>query len=60
MRQERLNQLATIYNALMGVSTKGEDSFIMADCLRALQGIITLEQQELAVSKDTPESEKDQ
>lgn len=47
MSQERLNQLATIYNALMGIPTKGEDSFIMADCLRALQNIIIAEQQEL-------------
>lgn len=34
MQQE---QLTRIYNTLMLISTKGEDTLIMADCLRAIQ-----------------------
>ena len=34
MEQE---QLTRIYNTLMLISTKGEDTLIMADCLRAIQ-----------------------
>lgn len=40
MTQEQLTQLARIYNTLMQVNTKGEDTFIMADCLRALQKVL--------------------
>ena len=38
--QEQLQQLARIYNTLMNISTRGEDTFIMADCLRALEQVI--------------------
>ena len=39
--REQLEQLARIYNTLMNISTKGEDTFIMADCLRAMEKVIT-------------------
>ena len=38
--QEQLNQLSRIYNTLLEIQTKGEDTLIMADCLRALQETI--------------------
>lgn len=38
--QEQLQQLANIYNALLGVHTCGEDTFTFADCMRALQQMI--------------------
>lgn len=37
MTQEQLTQFARIYNTLMTITTKGEDTLIMADCLRALK-----------------------
>ena len=37
MTQEQLTQFTRIYNTLMLISTKGEDTLIMADCLRAMQ-----------------------
>lgn len=33
-------RLSLVKEALMHVSTKGEDTLLMADCLRALQEII--------------------
>lgn len=35
-----LQNLANIYNALLLVNTKGEDTIIMGDCLKALRNII--------------------
>ena len=35
--QEQLIQLSRIYNTLLTVETKGENTLIMADCVRALQ-----------------------
>lgn len=37
MTQEQINQFIRIYNTLCTVSTKGEDTLIMSDCLRAMQ-----------------------
>lgn len=37
MTQLQLNQLIRIYNTLTTVSTKGEDTITMADCLRAFK-----------------------
>lgn len=39
--REQLEQLARIYNTMMNISTKGEDTFVMADCLRALEQVVT-------------------
>ena len=40
MTQEQLIQLTRIYNTLLNVHTKGEDGFVMTDCMRALQQVI--------------------
>lgn len=37
MTQSQKEQLTRIYNTLMLISTKGEDTLVMADCLRAIQ-----------------------
>lgn len=39
MTQENVEILGRIINALASISTKGEDTLIMADCLRALQQV---------------------
>ena len=38
--KEQLEQLTRIYNTMLEVRTKGEDTLIMADCLRALEQVI--------------------
>lgn len=40
MTQEQLVQLTRIYNTLLTVHTKGEDGFVMTDCMRALQQVL--------------------
>ena len=39
MIQEQFTQLVRIYNTLMTIGTKGEDTLVMADCLRALKAL---------------------
>lgn len=38
--EEQINQLTRIYNTMLEISTKGEDTMVMADCLRALEQVI--------------------
>ena len=45
--QEYINQLVRVYNTLLDISTKGEDTFLMADCLRAFQAILGQMSQEV-------------
>ena len=40
MTQEQITQLYRIYNTLGTVSTRGEDTIVMGDCLRALATLI--------------------
>lgn len=42
MTQEQSMQLQRIFNTLMTIETKGENTLIMADCLRALQQLSQL------------------
>lgn len=39
--QDNIEQLIRIYNTLFEISTKGEDTLIMADCLRSFKNTIT-------------------
>lgn len=38
---EQLDMLSRIYNAMCEIRTSGQDTMTMADCLRALESIIT-------------------
>ena len=49
-----MNQLIKIYNTLTTISTKGEDTLTMADCLRALRQYI-MENQSLNETNNTEE-----
>jgi hypothetical protein len=40
MTQQDLQLLADIYNGLLEVRVQGNDTFIMADCMRAFQKFI--------------------
>ena len=37
MTQEQFTQYERIFNTLKMISTKGDDTLVMADCLRAMQ-----------------------
>lgn len=41
MNQENLVQLTRVFNTLLLVSTKGEDTMIMGDCLKAFKQVLT-------------------
>ena len=43
MNNEKLEILSRIYNTLLLINTKGEDTLIMADCLKALQSFLLKE-----------------
>lgn len=51
MTQEQITQLYRIYNTLGTISTKGEDTIIMGDCLRALAAFIQECQQPVATTE---------
>ena len=40
MTIEQANQLINIYNALLQINTKGEDTIIMAECLISLKTLL--------------------
>ena len=49
MNYEKLETLSRIYNTLLLINTKGEDTLVMADCLNAMKSFILNEQKELEV-----------
>ena len=51
--QEQLVQLSRIYNTLMTIETKGENTIVMGDCLRAFQQSVQ-EIQNQPLAKDEP------
>lgn len=55
MKQEQITLLAQIYNALLNISTRGEDTLIMAQCLNALRPLVEEMQEALKNSQDVKE-----
>ena len=49
MTKYQLEQLVRIYNTLTTISTKGEDTIIMADCLTAMRPLLLELQQEMKI-----------
>lgn len=47
MEMQKLEQLVRIYNTLLTVSTKGEDTIIMAQCLSTMRQVLTELQQDV-------------
>ena len=47
MTYEKLETLSRIYNTLLLINTKGEDTLVMADCLNALCTFVMNERQVL-------------
>ncbi len=58
MNYEELELLTRIYNTLLLVSTKGEDTIIMGDCLKALQNFVVTKKQQTTI-KETNEKEEE-
>ena len=40
MSEKQVTNLTQLYNTLLLISTRGEDTMIMAECIKALQQII--------------------
>lgn len=48
MNKEQFTVLSQIYNTLLLVETKGENTLIIAECLKALQGVLNEASQQIA------------
>lgn len=48
MNENKLEMLSRIYNTLLLINTKGEDTMMMSDCLKALRSFLMNEQNELS------------
>lgn len=59
MTYEKLETLSRIYNTLLLINTKGEDTIVMADCLNALRSFVTNEQRELEVAMNTKATQQE-
>ena len=58
MNYNDLELLTRIYNTLLLVNTKGEDTMIMGECLRALQNFILTKKQEITIEQDNKKEEE--
>lgn len=57
MTYEHLETLSRIYNTLLLVNTKGEDTMVMAECLNALKTFVLTEKRILE-TKNTETKEE--
>lgn len=55
INQEQLEQLTRIYNTMLNIGTKGEDTLVMADCLRALEQVVRQVSQQQVPAAETEE-----
>ena len=53
---EIINDLAKLYNTLMLINTKGEDTKNMSNCLQYLEGMIAREQAKAAQQNQADET----
>lgn len=58
MNYNDLELLTRIYNTLLLVNTKGEDTMLMGDCLRALQNFILTKKQEIEKQENKAKEEE--
>lgn len=56
MIQQNLEQLIRVYNTLLLVNTKGEDTILMGDCLKVMKQTLETMQKELAEMADNAAS----
>ena len=60
MTCEQLETLSRIYNTLLMVNTKGEDTLVMADCLNALRNFVLTEKQALEAIQASNQNQKEE
>lgn len=58
MNYNDLELLTRIYNTLLLVNTKGEDTMIMGECLKTLQNFVLTKKQELTTTQTTKTEEE--
>lgn len=57
MSYNDLQILTNIYNTLLSVSTKGEDTVIMGNCLTALRNFVLTKKEEFEKNQNTKAEE---
>ena len=57
MTQNHLENLIRVYNALLGISTKGEDTVMMGQCLAVMRETLTEVQNAMSESVEAPADE---
>lgn len=59
MNYNDLELLTRLYNTLLLINTKGEDTILMGDCLRTLQNFVVVKQQEIENNQQSNISEEE-
>lgn len=59
MTYEKLDVLSRIYNTLLLINTKGEDTMVMGDCLKAMKSFILNEQKIIEAEMNQPQDIKE-
>lgn len=57
MTQTHLENLIRVYNALLGISTKGEDTVMMGQCLAVMRDILTEVQNAMSAEAEAPSAD---
>ena len=52
MNIKELETLTQIYNTMIRINTKGEDTLLMAECLQALRSFILMKDKELKEQRE--------
>ena len=59
MNYNDLELLTRIYNTLLLVNTKGEDTMVMGECLKTLQSFLLTKKQEVINEQKTTNKEEE-
>lgn len=57
MNYNDLELLTRLYNTMLLINTKGEDTMLMAECLKTLQNFVLTKKQELTNETNKKEGE---
>lgn len=58
MNYNDLELLTRIYNTLLLVNTKGEDTILMGECLKTLQNFVLTKKQEITTEQNNKKEEE--
>ena len=59
MNYNDLELLTRLYNTLLLINTKGEDTILMGDCLKALQNFVLTKKEEIESQVQTSKVEEE-